>query len=230
MDEKANVDKSGWKQKKLEEETGSKRGLDMGPIHVKDKGGQISEEPTLNNEVGKYEGSRNEDSDVIGKILEPLGLFKTSSLEKDVESREYGGSDVCLNGQRIKFRCGKITPTKNGQFVTLWARDGKGTRPYDEKDGVELIVVTIGDGAGHGHFMFPKTVLMQRGIISSAGKGGKRGIRVYPPWVRTESKQASATQDWQVKYFLGQKGKEVDLAQAGRLLGWLIRGENDDRS
>jgi hypothetical protein len=44
--------------------------------------------------------------------------------------------------------------------------------------------------------------LADKGIISFNGKEGKRGIRVYPPWDVTTSKQAQQTQSWQIKYFL----------------------------
>ncbi|MEC0126550.1 MepB family protein [Paenibacillus pabuli] len=50
-----------------------------------------------------------------------------------------------------------------------------------------------------GHFVFPKHVLLQRDIISDQGKGGKRAIRVYPPWDKPTSKQALNTQQWQLE-------------------------------
>jgi hypothetical protein len=35
------------------------------------------------------------------------------------ESADYGTSEFTLNNYAIKFRVGKITPTKVGQFVTF---------------------------------------------------------------------------------------------------------------
>ncbi len=41
-----------------------------------------------------------------------------------------------------------------------------------------------------------------KGIISLSKQGGKRAMRVYPPWDKPESKQAAKTQVWQVCIFL----------------------------
>ena len=49
---------------------------------------------------------------------EPSG-FTYHNLKKEAESKEYWASTFEMNHRRIKFRVGKITPTKIGQFVTL---------------------------------------------------------------------------------------------------------------
>jgi hypothetical protein len=51
-------------------------------------------------------------------------------------------------------------------------------------------------------FIFPKSVLHQKGVLADDEKDGKRGFRVYPPWDIAENKQAKQTQEWQSKYFL----------------------------
>ena len=38
--------------------------------------------------------------------------------------------------------------------------------------------------------------------MSIKGQGGKRAIRVYPPWDNELNKQAQKTQAWQLNYFL----------------------------
>jgi len=43
--------------------------------------------------------------------------------------------------------------------------------------------------------------LLEYGIISKAGIGGKRAIRVYPGWDKPDSNQAKKTQAWQQYYF-----------------------------
>lgn len=96
---------------------------------------------------------------------EPSGLGEISKLAIEAESKEYGACVFEMNLRRIKFRVGKITPTKIGQFV------------------------------------FPKTVLHEKGILSKDGKRGKRAMRVYPPWDRTDNQQAKNTQKWQILYF-----------------------------
>lgn len=50
---------------------------------------------------------------------EPSGLGVISKLVREMESKEYGACVFEMNHRRIKFRVGKITPTKIGQFVTL---------------------------------------------------------------------------------------------------------------
>ena len=38
--------------------------------------------------------------------------------------------------------------------------------------------------------------------MSVEGKGGKRAIRVYPPWENNLNRQVQKTQKWQSEYFL----------------------------
>jgi len=52
-----------------------------------------------------------------------------------------------------------------------------------------------------GQFVFPKSELINKGIITTKKKGGKRGFRIYPEWDIATSKQAKKTQKWQLKYF-----------------------------
>lgn len=51
-------------------------------------------------------------------------------------------------------------------------------------------------------FVFPKTVLEEKGYLQSLSKKGKLGFRVYPSWDKTENKQAQQTQNWQLNYFI----------------------------
>lgn len=113
----------------------------------------------------------------------------------------------------------KTTPTKVGQFVTVWQRSEDGPiRPFDADDGVDLFVISSRDDHGFGQFVFPCAVLCERGVVSRNGKGGKRGFRVYPPWATTTNRQARGTQAWQVNHFLhlGQDGP-ADPARARAL-------------
>jgi len=132
---------------------------------------------------------------------EPSGLV-IENVVKEAESEDYGAFDFEMNNQRIEFRVGKITPTKIGQFVTIWKRMGTGPiLPYDIADPFDLFVVSVRDKECFGQFVFPKSVLCEKGIISKEGKGGKRAIRLYPPWNKTDNRQAKNTQAWQLTYF-----------------------------
>ena len=119
------------------------------------------------------------------------------------ESTEYGACSFEVKGKTIEHRVSKITPTKTGQFVTIWKRNEEGiTCPYDSSDKLDFIIITARNENNIGQFIFPTSILVEKGIISNQGKGGKRGIRVYPPWDVPTSKQAIKTQEWQTKYFL----------------------------
>jgi hypothetical protein len=125
-----------------------------------------------------------------------------SNLEIDSESAEYQACSFQLNLFEIIHRLSKITPTKIGQFVTIWKRNDKGvTAPFDVSDNFDFIIITSKSGENLGQFVFPKSVLLEKRIISNNNTSGKRGIRVYPPWDIPTSKQAEKTQNWQIKYF-----------------------------
>lgn len=150
--------------------------------------------------------------------------FDLTNLEHNLESIEYGACSFGLNGKTIQYRVSKITPTKTGQFVTIWKRNNHGiTEPFDILDDLDFIIITSKSGDNFGQFIFPKSVLLDNGIITRNGKAGKRGIRVYPPWDVTTNKQASETQNWQTKYFLTIKNNNLtDLELAKQLLTKVI--------
>jgi hypothetical protein len=129
--------------------------------------------------------------------------FEFSQPLIEAQNAEYGAYIFKLNTLTVRFRVAKITPTKVGQFVTLWERIGDGAiQPYDISDPVDLFVISTRKGNNFGQFVFPKAVLCDQNIISNKGKGGKRAIRVYPPWDKPTSRQAQKTQKWQIEYFL----------------------------
>ncbi|MFJ7682885.1 MepB family protein [Peribacillus butanolivorans] len=129
--------------------------------------------------------------------------FEFSQLLIEAQNAEYGAYIFKLNTFTVRFRVAKITPTKVGQFVTLWERIGDGViQPYDVSEPVDLFVISTRKGNNFGQFVFPKAVLCDQNIVSNKGKGGKRAIRVYPPWDKPTSRQAQKTQIWQLKYFI----------------------------
>ena len=144
--------------------------------------------------------------------------FKNPKL--NAESAEYGACSFELDGKKIQHRVSKITPTKNGQFVTLWKRNQDGiTEPLDINDEIDFVIITARNGNQFGQFIFPKKVLAEKGIITQNGKSGKRGIRVYPPWDLPQNKQAEKTQSWQLNYFLTVKTDgSTNLGLAKKLL------------
>jgi hypothetical protein len=121
----------------------------------------------------------------------------------ETESKEYAAHSFAINGKSIKFRIAKTTPTKTGQFVTLWKRIENGPiAPFHIEDPIDFFIVSCRKENHLGQFIFPKKVLHDKGILSDNIKEGKRAIRVYPPWDTATSKQAQKTQQWQLDYFM----------------------------
>ncbi len=138
----------------------------------------------------------------VQKLSYERSGFTIKNFQKEAESCEYGASTFEINQQRIKFRVGKITPTKIGHFVTLWKREKGGPiLPLDLLDPIDFVVISVRRVKHFGQFVFPKDVLYNQGIISKNGEGGKRAMRLYFPWDNPVSRQAINTQSWQCKYF-----------------------------
>ena len=69
-----------------------------------------------------------------------------------------------------------------------------------------------------GQFIFPKSVLCEKGIISSGEKEGKRAPRIYPPWDKADNSQAKRTQAWQLQYFIKFSEDSFDFLRMKHLL------------
>jgi|SRR5690554_1314757 len=141
---------------------------------------------------------------VIQIIAEIYGkcALEISDFQNELESKEYDACRFKLNGLNIISRSAKITPKKTGQFVTFWKRDGNGPiKPLDENDRFDFFVVNVKNETKFGQFVFPKTELIKRGIISTEKKEGKRAFRVYPNWDVVKNTTAARTQKWQKDYF-----------------------------
>lgn len=144
------------------------------------------------------------------KILNATHGLACSNLKYEQEGQEYGASTFDLYDRHIQFRVAKITPKKIGLFVTFWKRSPSGPiEPFDDTDQFDFLIVSVSDETPSGLFIFPKSVLFERGCLSKAGKGGKRALRVYPPWSITENQQAQKTQSWQLLYFIEMSGDSV---------------------
>lgn len=151
-------------------------------------------------------------------VYKPVGLI-LQNLKIEDESADYGASEFTLINRSVKFRVGKITPTKVGQFVTFWKRLGKGPiMPYDFNDSFDFLVVSVRAENHFGQFVFPKAVLCEKGIISTSEKEGKRALRIYPPWSKANNTQAKKTQAWQLQYFIEFTEHDFDFARMRYLL------------
>ncbi|MFF2082505.1 MepB family protein [Nocardia sp. NPDC058176] len=151
-------------------------------------------------------------------VYDPSG-FVCSQPIPEVEGSAYGAHTFVLDGLVVRFRTAKTTPTKLGQFVTVWIRSAAGPiRPFDLADPIDLVVVGTRDPDRFGQFVFPLGALRRHAVVSVDGVGGKRAFRVYPPWVSTDNRQAAAAQAWQLGYFLDlPSGEPIDLSRARQL-------------
>lgn len=145
---------------------------------------------------------KNQLKQIADYFLQYLELNFTS-LTKDMECEEYLGYNGQLANFTIKFRKAKITPKKIGQFVTVWQRNAVGiTVPYTSTDPFDFYLIMTNDQDQIGFFIFPRSILAAKGILTTANKEGKRGFRVYPDWDTPTNTQALKTQQWQSQYFI----------------------------
>lgn len=162
------------------------------------------------------------DLQLAEKLLYNECGFQLQNLIWNSESTNYRACSFELNNYKIQYRVANITPTKIGQFVAIWKRNNKGiTAPFDVTDSLDFMIISVRDSGNFGQFIFPKSVLVSKGIVSQNEKGGKRGIRVYAPWDKPENKQAIKTQVWQLPYFVVIKENSlIDLEKIKRILSF----------
>jgi hypothetical protein len=161
-------------------------------------------------------------SAAIRNVYVAAGMTLSSPVQREAESSEYGACRFGLDGQAVVFRVAKTTPTKLGQFVTLWKRprQGDAIAPLAAGDQVDFVVIEVAQGGQRGQFIFDKSILIRKGVLFSADHAGKRAIRVYPPWTSPVARDAVRTQQWQSDYFLHLSGTgSADPAQTKRLFG-----------
>lgn len=141
----------------------------------------------------------------IQHAYKPAGIRVTSAPVREAESAEYDACRLGLDGDEVAFRTAKTTPTKIGQFVTLWKRPapGEAIAPFDICDEIAFVIVSVGDATHCGQFVFSQELLVEQGVMSHGQTPGKRALRVYPPWTTPTSRMALRTQRWQLPCFVG---------------------------
>lgn len=155
-------------------------------------------------------------SEKIALAYDQCGL-KISDFIYETEGIEYKACKFKLNGLNIICRTSKITPKKVGQFVTFWKRNKAGiTTPFEDSDQIDFYLINVIKNDRIGQFLFPKSILIEKRIITTTSKDGKLGFRVYPAWDAATNKQAKKTQTWQLKYFIEYENK-VDLENVSKL-------------
>ena len=159
-------------------------------------------------------------TEIKTKVYDKCGMA-ISEFSFEPESEVYEACRFKLNGMNIIGRTGKTTPKKIGQFVTFWKRIGNGPiEPFHATDSIDFFTVIVQTKNRLGQFVFPKSTLIEKGIISTDKKEGKRAFRVYPPWDIATSSQAKNTQKWQLKYLYEIKAS-IDLKKVKELYSLL---------
>jgi hypothetical protein len=156
---------------------------------------------------------------LINEILFKPSRLELSNIQVELESKEYFAHTFQLGKYKVKFRTAKITPTKTGQFLTLWKRNNQGiTAPHSISDDFDFYIIATREESNFGVFIFSKAVLHEKRILADDSRDGKRGFRVYPSWSIVTNKQALKTQLWQADYFLElSKGKTIDFEKVASL-------------
>jgi hypothetical protein len=157
----------------------------------------------------------------------PLGYKVTKSVELDSvpENSKYEALNFSLDNRRIVYRKGKVTTDRPGAFLSVWQRpsseSNNGNKPiplssndfdylFVQVESHSNITEDLGQSPKYGMFIFPVSILIEKGIFSSLKSKGKTGFRVFPPWsqdrglegTKVFSESGKKTQRWQLPYFL----------------------------
>lgn len=169
---------------------------------------------------------------LLSKAFVAAGYKITKPVELDpvIESSTYEALIFAIDNKNIVYRKGKVTPDRPGAFLAVWQRPPSSNNtankpiPLNAID-VDYLFVQVDihsadeDSAANerllnsvksGLFIFPVTVLVEKGIVSSSNKKGKTGFRVFPPWsqdrgqvgTKVFSDSGKKTQRWQSPYFV----------------------------
>ncbi|MBR9330935.1 multidrug transporter [Staphylococcus aureus] len=135
-------------------------------------------------------------------------IFSEESEVKDLTEEKYNQDYEALTfsfkEETYQSRLAKKTPTKAGYFVTCWTKDENNcNQPYSkvEEAFADYLMIIVIDEELSGYFLFPRELLVEKGILTTFEHKGKMAFRVYPKWCNQLNKTAGQTQKWQCKYF-----------------------------
>lgn len=133
-------------------------------------------------------------------------IFSEESDVKDLTEEKYNQDYEALTfsfkEETYQSRLAKKTPTKAGYFVTCWTKDENNcNQPYSKEAFADCLMIIVIDEELSGYFLFPRELLVEKGILTTFEHKGKMAFRVYPKWCNQLNKRAEQTQKWQCKYF-----------------------------
>ena len=139
----------------------------------------------------------------IESIVSNLHHSEITNVMTEDHNKDYEGMLFQIKNHNYRSRLAKATPKKRGYFVVFWGKDENNkNQPYSFSDSPDKVIISIIDNTLKGQFIFPKSTLLEKGILSSETTKGKMAIRVYPSWEKELNKTAAQTQKWQQDYFI----------------------------
>ena len=139
-------------------------------------------------------------------MLAVIGLDVSFSSVKDIDQFDY------------HLYCNKPIPFKYYELDYLFIKVDEQSHDPD--------TVETRHKLKSGLFIFPTSLLIKKGIISSEKAKGKTGFRVFPPWsgnrgtIKTKvfSDSGKRTQSWQLPYFVKINNNKIDIIQLHKIL------------
>ena len=174
---------------------------------------------------------KNNYRDKLESLLIQTFISTEYKITKDIElcsipeSSKYEALNFSINNQNIVYRKGKITEDRPGAFLAVWKRPSisNTNKPIPlQFNELDYLFVEVEEHSNiisneklinnpkKGIFVFPISILLKKGIVSSETKKGKTGFRVFPPWsedrglvgMKVFSESGKKTQRWQLPYYI----------------------------
>jgi hypothetical protein len=189
---------------------------------------------------------RDELKSLLTKSFTPAGyrITKEVTLDLVAQSSKYNGLSFALDDRNIVYRQGKVTADRPGAFLAVWQRPPvgniNGNKPVPlSANALDYLFVQVQSHASHacvtdelahsvkqGMFIFPVSLLLEKGIVASTKSKGKTGFRVFPPWsqdrglmgTKVFSESGKKTQRWQLPYFLAINDGLIDCCELKKVL------------
>jgi hypothetical protein len=89
---------------------------------------------------------------------------------------KYNSRHYNENGFSIFYTEAKITPKKEGYFVTFYKRINNKNEPFNNSDHIDFLIIKLNNDQ---YLLFNKKDLIDLKIISKDNVVGKMGFRVY---------------------------------------------------
>jgi len=155
---------------------------------------------------------------IINRVETNVLGMSVSGVTLEVQNSEYEGMTLQLGDHLVRARLAKKTPTKQGYFVVCWEKNCQNkNQPFTVENSPERLLVNITDGEQSGQFVFSKSILVRKSILSHDDVVGKMAFRVYPIWESNLNQTAKKTQDWQMPYFIDCSQSVLDKNKIAKL-------------